>query len=170
MHDSARYLIGSRPTTLPLQRGIISHSESWALHVWGKWLHTSSLPLKKGKKTHLATAISIIDTAKSLLQERGVQRLFMLANILQRGLLASQRALMENGSYIRLFKFSRQAFSPKETLGDVGCHSKQQQEALFYYGNEDIEATCFWSWQLGLLNEFLRLGPRFHSCSHETSR
>lgn len=68
----------------------------------------------------------------------------MLANILPRGLLASQRALLENGSYIRLFTFSRQAFSPKVTLGDVGCHSKQQ-EALFYYGNEDIEATCFWS-------------------------
>lgn len=66
----------------------------------------------------------------------------MLANILQRGLLASQKALMENGGYIRLVKFSRQAFSPKVTVGDGGCHSKQWV-ALFYYGNEDIEATCF---------------------------
>lgn len=65
----------------------------------------------------------------------------MLANILQRGPLASPRALMENGGYIRLFEFSRQAFSLKVTLGDGGCHSRQSV-ALFYYGNDYTKATC----------------------------
>lgn len=65
----------------------------------------------------------------------------MLADILQRRTSWLTKSPNGKWGYIRLSKFIRWAFSPKSTVGDDGCHSRQWV-ALFYYGNYYIEATC----------------------------
>lgn len=57
----------------------------------------------------------------------------MLANILQRGPLGSQRALMENGVVSGFSNLADRHSPPKVTVGDDGCHSGQVLTS-FYHG------------------------------------
>lgn len=92
----------------------------------------------------------------------------MLANIWQRRPLGSQRTLKEMG-YTRLFKFSRQTISPKVTVGDDGCHSRQWA-AFFFILEITVLSPHVWrldSWVLQLMKLALRICKLLSSfCLH----